>query len=160
MQNWPFNFYYFSFQSSNFQFCQFRPLTFNFYQSRISLNPNYGLPLTFIIIIFFLILELKKIYKKEKKKKKERTFKDLTWNQKRGITTYCKWMAPTRDPKSFQSLCCYNLVGSTIWWTHLPNSKSNKDAKKKKNKKRVPFLKPSDSSILISGKGQASFRAL
>ena len=30
MQNWPFNFQYFSFQSSNFQFCYSSPLTFNF----------------------------------------------------------------------------------------------------------------------------------
>ena len=44
-------------------------------------------------------------------------------------------MASPRDPKSFQSLCCYNLVGSKIWWTHLPNSKSNKDAKKKIQKR-------------------------
>ena len=29
------NFYSFSFQSSNFQFCQFSPLTFNFYQCKI-----------------------------------------------------------------------------------------------------------------------------
>ena len=44
-------------------------------------------------------------------------------------------MASPRDPKSFQSLCCYNLVGSKIWWTHLPNGKSNKDAKKKIQKR-------------------------
>ena len=62
----------------------------------------------------------------------------------------------TWSPKSFQSLCCYNLVGSTIWWTHLPNNKSNKDAKK--NFKNVfSFWKPIDSSVLILGKGNASF---
>ena len=38
VQNWPFNFQSFSFQSSNFQFCHFSPLTFNFCQSRTSLE--------------------------------------------------------------------------------------------------------------------------
>ena len=41
MQNWLFN--YFSFQSSNFQFCQFSLLIFNLYQCKIPLNPSYGL---------------------------------------------------------------------------------------------------------------------
>ena len=64
MQNWPSKFYCFSFQSFNFQFCQFNPLTFNFCQCRISLNPNYGLrlmsfkrrrfPFLFFFFFFFL----------------------------------------------------------------------------------------------------------
>ena len=45
MQKWPSKFHSFSFQSSNFQYCQFSPLTFNFCQCRIPLNPSYGLPL-------------------------------------------------------------------------------------------------------------------
>ena len=44
MQNWPFNFqFFFSFQSSNFQFYHFSPLTFNCCQFDTPLNSSYVL---------------------------------------------------------------------------------------------------------------------
>ena len=63
IQNWPFNFHSFSFKSSNFQFCQFSLLTFNFCQCKIPLNLNYGLSLMSLKrcrFSFFFFFEIKK----------------------------------------------------------------------------------------------------
>ena len=75
MQNWPSNFHSFSFQSSNFQFCQFSPLIFNFCQCRISLNPSYGLSLMSPKPrLFFFFLGIKRKKEKSVKKKKKVPF--------------------------------------------------------------------------------------
>ena len=63
IQNWPSNFHSFSFKSSNFQFCQFSLLTFNFCQCKIPLNLNYGLSLMSLKrcrFSFFFFFEIKK----------------------------------------------------------------------------------------------------
>ena len=80
MQNWSSIFQSFSFQSSNFQFCHFSPLTFNCYQFSILLNSSYVLPLIEpkrcrFDFFFNKFQNLKKIKKKKlilKKKKKRR----------------------------------------------------------------------------------------
>ena len=66
MQNWPSNFYSFPFQSFNFQFWQFSPLTFNFFQSVFRYTSVMA------AVNFFFFLELK-----EKKNCKKKTFKEI-----------------------------------------------------------------------------------
>ena len=96
MQNWPSNFHSFSFLFSNFQFCQFSHLTFNFYQCRIPLNPSYKLLLMslkrhhfpFLFPLFFFIFFIFRIKReKEKSVKKKKHLRGTTtlfpfpWNQ-------------------------------------------------------------------------------